>query len=40
MGRRGRAIVQELFDINRVALTEERIFYHLRGEPVCATSAL
>jgi glycosyltransferase involved in cell wall biosynthesis len=40
MGRRGRAIVQELFDINCVALTEERIFYHLRGEPVCATSAL
>jgi glycosyltransferase involved in cell wall biosynthesis len=40
MGRRGRAIVQELFDINRVALNEERIFYHLRGEPVCATSAL
>ncbi|ABQ92609.1 glycosyltransferase [Roseiflexus sp. RS-1] len=40
MGRRGRAIVQELFDINCVALTEERIFYRLRGEPVCATSAL
>jgi len=40
MGRRGRAIVQELFDINRVALNEERIFYQLRGETVCATSAL
>ena len=39
MGRRGRAIVQELFDIHRVAPTEERIFYQLRGEPVCATSA-
>ncbi|MGQ9893532.1 MAG: glycosyltransferase [Roseiflexus sp.] len=38
MGRRGRALVQELFDINRVALTEERIFYQLRGKPVCTTS--
>ncbi len=37
MGRRGRAIVQELFDIERVTLAEERIFYRLRGEPVCAT---
>lgn len=39
MGRRGRAIVQELFDIERVALAEERIFYRLRSEPLCATSA-
>jgi glycosyltransferase involved in cell wall biosynthesis len=39
MGRRGRVIVQQLFDIERVALAEERIFYRLRGEPLCATSA-
>ncbi|MDW8213860.1 MAG: glycosyltransferase family 4 protein [Roseiflexaceae bacterium] len=39
MGRRGRAIVRDLFDIEQVALAEERIFYRLRGEPLCATSA-
>jgi glycosyltransferase involved in cell wall biosynthesis len=39
MGRRGRAIVQQLFDIQRVVCAEERIFYRLRGKPLCVTSA-
>ncbi|MCS6840078.1 MAG: glycosyltransferase family 4 protein [Roseiflexus sp.] len=39
MGRRGRAIVRDLFDIEQVAFAEERIFYRLRSEPLCATSA-
>ncbi len=39
MGRKGRALVRELFDIERVALAEEQLMNRLRGEPLCATSA-